>query len=114
MDSHFLFYFFQKISDGDAFEEIIDHFVQLVPHGLGLAAFRPGTGSGTLTGAGYGAEASFRQLQDAAHRLFFRGPVQAIAAAFSVDCVHETGLGQSGHDGFQILLGDSFCFRDLL
>ena len=50
-----LFGIFQQIADGNAFEEIVDHFVQLVPHGLGLAALGPGTGCSALAGAGDGA-----------------------------------------------------------
>ena len=49
------FHILQQISDGNTLEEIVDHFIQLVPHGLCLAALRPGTGGSTLTGAGHGA-----------------------------------------------------------
>ena len=50
--------FLQKIRQGDAFKEIIDHLIQLIPHGPGLTAGAAGAGAGVASGAGAGALAS--------------------------------------------------------
>ena len=71
---HF-FAVFEQVGHGDAFKEIIDHLIQLFPHGQGVAAFRPGTGGCALGSAGNGGEAALGQLQNAAHRVFLRGAV---------------------------------------
>ena len=66
---------FQQVGHGDAFKEIIDHLIQLFPHGQGVAALCPGTGGGALGSAGNGGEAALGQFQNAAYGIFSRSPV---------------------------------------
>ena len=105
---------FQKVLQGDPFEEGVDHPVQLFPHGQGMAAGGPGAGGRTLGSAGYRSKAALGQLQNAAHSVLLGFSVQTVAAALAVDRIHKAAFGKSGHNGFQVLLRDALCFRDLL
>ena len=82
----------QQICQGDAFKEIVDHLVQLVPHRAGLAALGAGTGGGALGGAGDGGEPPLGELENAPHGVALRFPVQAVAAALALDRVHKTAF----------------------
>ena len=48
----------QQICQGDTLKEIVDHLIQLVPHGLGLATFCAGAGGRSLRCAGHGSQAA--------------------------------------------------------
>ena len=103
-----------QILQGDGFKKVIHHFIQPFPHGKCPAAGGAGAGGGTLGSAGYCGEAALGQLQNTADGIILRLSVQPIAAAFAVNRIHETGFGEHGHDGFNILLGNALFLGDLL
>ena len=94
---------FQKVRNGDPFKEIVDHLIQPVPHGLGLAAAGTGTCRRTLGGAGNCRKGTFRQFQDAAHGVFPGAAVEAVATAFAVDGIHQIALGKQGATHSEII-----------
>ena len=72
--------FFQQIGQRNTFKKLVDHGIQLIPHGFGLAAGGTAAGGRTLAGAGNGGKTALRQLQNAAYGILGRGTVEAIAA----------------------------------
>lgn len=103
-----------KILQGDGFKKIVNHCVQLFPHRKRAAAGGAGAGGGTLGSTRYRGESAFCQFENAANSIFRRFPVQPIAAAFSMDCIHKAGFGKDSHNGFQIFLGNILFFSNLL
>ena len=100
LDLYLRFRFIYEVFQGDALEELVNHPVQLIPEGSGLAAGGAGTGCGALGRAGSRGQAALRQLQDAAYRVVGGLAVQAVTAALAVDGIHKIRLAKHRHDGF--------------
>ena len=107
-------FFCENVVQGNGFKETVHHFIQPLPHWKCLTAGASGAGRRALSGAGHRGQRAFRQLQNTADGVIFRCSVEPISAAFSVDRIHKACLGEHGHNGLQILLGDPLFLCDLL
>ena len=93
-----------QVGNGDAVEKLIDHLIQLLPHGKGAATGNPGTGRGILLQAGHRGQVPLGETQDLPHRILLRGAGQPIAPALTPHARENAVLHQTFQDGLQILL----------
>ena len=77
----------KEIREPDGVQIIRDHRIELLPHGQGLASFRP-CAYESLVEAGHGGDLILRDPEDLAHRVLARRLRELVAAALAGDRCH--------------------------